>query len=113
MDHYILDGHTPVPVDLMTWARWFEESRTEADARITRRVAGDEIGPYFVSTVFLGVNHQYGSGPPLLFETMVFRDGDDVLCWRYSTWAQAEEGHGKIVDGLNSGQSIEEIESAA
>lgn len=78
--YYILDGKTPVPADLMAWARWYETA--------DRSVAKSAVGPYRVSTVFLGLNHQFGEGPPLLFETMVFgpEGADDVWCERCSTW---------------------------
>jgi hypothetical protein len=52
-----------------------------------------------VSTVFLGLDHQFGEGPPLLFETMVFAQQDmgrealEALTQRYSTWHEAEQGH--------------------
>jgi hypothetical protein len=54
-------------------------------------------GDVSVSTVFLGLDHNFGEGgAPLLFETMVFGlPGED--CRRYSTWAEAEEGHARIV----------------
>ena len=36
-------------------------------------VARTEVGPYVVSTVWLGLDHSYrDEGPPLIFETMVF-----------------------------------------
>ena len=50
-----------------------------------------------VSTVFLGLDHQYGDGPPLLFETMIFGGIHDEFCERCSTWAQAEEQHALAV----------------
>ena len=96
-DKYILDGHEPVPVDLMTWARWFEDNRDK------RRVAATDIfpGKLWVSTVFLGIDHGFGMGPPLLFETMVFDEsGNDDDCERYTTWEEAEAGHAKIVARL-------------
>jgi len=83
---YILDGHTPVPVDLMTWALWFQNEN--------RIVAKTEVRPgIVVSTVFIGIDHSFGHGKPLLFETMVFSDygGDDEV--RYSTWDEAVAGH--------------------
>lgn len=84
-DHYILDGHTPVACDLMTWARMFEKA--------DRHVAKTEKGGVKVSTVFLGLNHQYGEGPPLLFETMIFGGEHDQYQDRCSTWEQAEKMH--------------------
>ena len=69
-------------------------------AQTDRAVARTEIRPDpIVSTVFLGMGHAYGLGPPLLFETMVFPDGD---LWdeheRYTTWAEAEAGHQAMCD---------------
>jgi len=55
---------------------------------------------YRVSTVWLGLNHGFSpDSPPLIFETMVFMDGDmsglDIMD-RYSTKAQAKAGHARI-----------------
>jgi len=89
--HWILNGHELVECDLMTWARWLE-ANNEA-----RHVAADYVGPMWVSTVFLGIDHNFSTkGPPLLFETMVFTDSEeleDITCRRYATWDEAERGH--------------------
>ena len=86
-DKYILDGKTPQPCDdLMEWGEWHSNIDN-------RRVARDERGDVNVSTVFLGMDHQFGEGPPLLFETMVFGGKFDDECERYSTWDEAEAGH--------------------
>ena len=85
--HYILDGHTPVAADLMTWARWFE---TNFDNRI---VAKSRVWGCEVSTVFLGLDHQWGGGPPLLFETLVFGGPLDGKMYRVTTWEEAEAAH--------------------
>ena len=96
-DHYILDGHEVVKADdLMSWAKWLETSRDEC------RVASTGIGDVRVSTVFLGLDHQYGDGPPLLFETMVFAP-NECYCERCSTWEQAEAEHEKAVAWVNNG----------
>jgi len=88
---YILDNLKPVPCDdLMRWARWIETS----DRRIERTM----IGSIKVSTVFLGIDHNYcDDGPPILFETMVFGGAHDQEQYRYSTLAEAKTGHFKIV----------------
>jgi hypothetical protein len=91
-DHYVLIGQTPVPEpDLLTWARNFEiENRRAAVSRVFDLCE--------VSTVFLGLNHQWRKGPPLLFETMAFWDGEGG--WeqeRCSTWAEAEKQHAALV----------------
>lgn len=87
MRHFILDNHKAMPVDFMTWARWFEK----ADTRV---VAKDLIEGSRVSTVFLGLDHSFGGGgPPLLFETMVFDGPLNGEMERCSTWEQAEAQH--------------------
>ena len=67
-----------------------------------RRVAITTIpGVSEVSTVFLGLDHSFGTGPPILFETMIFCNNtdDDLHNWqhRYNTKAQAILGHAIIV----------------
>jgi hypothetical protein len=54
-----------------------------------------------ISTVFLSLDHSHvPGGPPIVFETMVFpKDGwADEDCERYSTYAEAVEGHKKMVE---------------
>lgn len=88
---YILDGKKPIPCDdIKTWARWFEGA--------DRHVAKTEIGNSKVSTVFLGLDHNFCDGKPLLFETMTFPDCE--IQERYSTWDEAEAGHNRIVQML-------------
>ena len=89
MGHYILKNKKPViEKDLLTWAKWFEDIKN-------RRVALTKIGEWSISTVFLGLDHNFTiKGKPLLFETMVF-PGDDTN--RYHTWKEAEEGHKKMI----------------
>ena len=85
-DHYVLHDRTPVPCDLMTWARWFEKAE--------RHVAQDQFGDVRVSTVFLGLDHRFGDeGPPLLFETMIFGGEHNDYQERCSTWDEAEAMH--------------------
>lgn len=91
--HYILQGRAAVPCDLMTWARWLETAR---DSRIVARTNISE--GVTVSTVFLGLDHQWGAGgPPLIFETMVFGGPNDSLEERCSTYDEAEEQHARVV----------------
>jgi hypothetical protein len=59
-----------------------------------KRVARTEIGKVVVSTVWLGLDHNHtGRGPPLIFETMVFGAKEEEHCERYSTQAEALDGH--------------------
>ena len=96
LGNYVLDrdGRTPIlEEDMLAWAKWFEE------AGESRRVARTEIGSVgFVSTVFLGLDHSFGEGRPVLFETMSFiGDESEDYFDRYCTWDEAEAGHARIV----------------
>jgi hypothetical protein len=58
----------------------------------------DGTGEVVVSTVFLGLDHNFSMvGPPLLFETMVFGGPLNGECRRYATWVEAEAGHREVV----------------
>ena len=89
---YILDGHQTVrEPDLLKWAAWFESNMDK------RHVADEQIGDSRVSTVFLGLDHQFLDGAPLLFETMVFSGPLDGKQDRCETWEQAEAQHAAMV----------------
>ena len=89
VQYILLDGE-PVPCDdSAEWCRWFESG--------DRRVASTHVGDVLVSTVFLAINHNYGAGPPLLFETMVFGGPLDEHCERYASRAEAVAGHERVV----------------
>lgn len=98
-DHYILIGQTPVPAELLEWARWLDEN---PESRIVRQTT--VLGICWVSTVFLGLDHSIGYSKedffpttmprqhrPVLFETMAFWEGEGGYEQeRCSTWAEAE-----------------------
>ena len=89
-DKFILKHRKPVPCnDLLKWSHWYEKKQ--------RRVRSTYIGPYWISTVFLGLNHRFfGDGPPILFETMVFNKlnpGEDLYSGRTCTWRHALKMH--------------------
>lgn len=107
---YKLDENkNAVPCDASEWLAP-TKSTTEA-----RRVAESYIGPFRVSTVFLGVDHAHGNGAPLLFETMVFIIDDpiDTYSRRYSTWTEAEKGHAETLTRLSIQLEEEEREALA
>jgi hypothetical protein len=88
-NYWILnEKHEAVPADAATWG-YFRQKHF--------RIAKTLILGADVSTVFLGINHRFGPGKPLLFETMVFGGPLDELCWRYETWQQAGRGHKRAV----------------
>ena len=80
--------------DAITADQWAALFRDQA----YKRVASDELGDIFVSTVWLGLNHNFDpDGEPLIFETMIFGGTHDEDQWRYSTEAEALEGHAAAV----------------
>ena len=93
MREWILVNREPRQVEIRTWALWFEAA--------DRRVAQDNVGSVRISTVFLGLDHnEDDSGPPLLFETMIFGGPRDDETHRYATWAEAEAGHARLLAEL-------------
>lgn len=61
-----------------------------------RRVAKTEFLNWWVSTVFLGLNHGY-SGKDLWFETMIFGGVNNGFIKRYGTLEEARRGHKRAV----------------
>jgi hypothetical protein len=109
--HYMLNpDHSLRPAELLEWARWHEHSYEERSVGLTI------VGPYRVSTMFLGLDHQFGDGPPMIFETCVFDSSasiEDSFCPgrfiehsevqdRCSTWDQAVEMHAQVVARLEA-----------
>lgn len=91
------DG-TPYPdgeKGLLEWAKDFEDPMKKI---VKQETTKDGM---WVSTVWLGLDHSFGSGPPLIFETMVFDGlgGDSVNDEqeRYSNEAEALAGHEQMV----------------
>jgi hypothetical protein len=103
--YYILIGREPVATDDMSsWAAGMTIDR--------RRVALTDLdGNVSVSTVFLGIDHGFRPGPPVLFESMVFGlESGEQDCWRYATWAAAEAGHEQIVAALRAGRPLDDVD---
>jgi len=88
--YFKLCGKKIIPTTLYKWGVMFEKEEA-------RRVAYDEIDEAYVSTVFLGIDHSFGSGTPLFFETMAFKTAnDDEHTRRYYSWDEAEAGHKEV-----------------
>ena len=101
--HYVLDdNNVPQRATSIEAARFYRLLKR-------RHVGWEEVGGCLVSTVFLGVDHNFsGRGPPLLFETMLF-PGDHhgaVVCQRYSTWDDAFLGHRAKVRELQQATAL-------
>ncbi len=96
--YWILDeqGEPQITADLTAWAQMFERD----ERRIVRqqRWLDAEGREHFVSTVFLGSDHSFGTGgPPVLWETMVFVDGVDKFQHRWCSRIEAIAGHHSTV----------------
>ena len=105
--YYRLDGHDVVPCEMLEWGLQMEERYGDRDPwRVARTDIKDAA---FVSTVFLGLDHNYwccghvctcpgGEHVPLVFETMVFGlPTEEEPQWRCSTWDQAVAQHAEVV----------------
>lgn len=91
---YTLDdeGRPVACPDSATWGRWMASVR---DGRVVARTrCRDEAS---VSTVFLGLDHNFGDGgPPVLWESMAFDAGDEDMD-RYTSREDAVMGHEAMV----------------
>src|SRR5262245_52369685 len=67
-----------------------------------KRVAEDTLpSGTWISTVWLGIDHSFFNGPPLIFETMVFPSRDKLSnldVERYATEEEAIAGHKAMVE---------------
>lgn len=76
--------------------------RRLADELEANPVARDEIGPYLVSTAFLGMDVEFGRDPiPSTFETAVFdeREPDRIVMVRHwPTEQAARHGHQAVAE---------------
>ena len=92
-DCYDRRGH---PISINEWTVLFEDPTYQ-------RVAYYEGGGYKVSTVWLGLDHGWGSDSPIIFETLVLRGVDEPeFMRRYSTEKDALDGHAEIISMLES-----------
>lgn len=69
------------------------------DHNKNRIVMQETLVGCLVSTIFLGFDHRYDDGPPILFETMLFYENDmEEYQKRCSTYAEALVMHQKAKD---------------
>lgn len=96
MTFYLL-GENNIPEEIEDAQEWAETFERRRDTHLM-----DTVGPFYISTTFLGIDHRFGDrGPPLLWESMVFYNGpNDPKFWegieiqyRYSSFKRAVQGH--------------------
>ena len=100
MGYYDKNG---IKIDVVEWGRLFEDM----SYKIIKKddiIVDDKT--YMVSTVWLGINHNFsGKGEPIIFETMIFgKDYDGEYQERYHTEKGAIYGHKKAIKLLKSGE---------
>lgn len=86
MSYYDIHGK---PMDMIEWSKAFGSP--------TRWRMLDKGEVWQVSTVWVGLDAQL-TGPPLIFESMAWREGAEVEQWRYATQEEAIEGHRKLIN---------------
>ena len=90
-----------------------EDWITKMSDDMYKRVALDTFPDgTFVSTVWLGLDHSFGSKRPIIFESMIFGPwvpDDDEFQWRYSSEMRARDGHRRIVQAIECGASPDEV----
>ena len=97
MTMYILDeNENPIKVS-------YEEAKISPWRDKRRNLIRTYYREYFISTVFLVIDHNFGfgDGAPVLWETMVFQEGGgeiDSFTERYSSRKDALKGHQRIVN---------------
>jgi len=100
MSHlYILDAHGEPEAcdDAAQWGEWFERATTTRERVVAHdRDEGADGLEILVSTVFLGIDHNFGGGPPLLWETMVMGGLLDGLQMRHSSREEAFRFHQEV-----------------
>ena len=98
--HYILKDKKIIPIEIWIdgkinqekldeWATWFGNIEN-------RKVDFSEIGNIRISTVFLGIDHNFSfleGHEPILFETAIIQDDDFEIVERYKTYDDAKKGH--------------------
>lgn len=95
MMYYDKDG---LPISAQSWMQLME---LESYRVLKQDTALDDS---WVSTIWLGFNHNIGSKKMHLFETMVFakRDQNDIIdSRRYSTKNEALKGHEEVLKERN------------
>jgi hypothetical protein len=78
------------PISMEEWSRLFRDMTYKV-------VEKTHVGDAEVSTVWIGADHGFGEGPPIIFETLIFGGALDQVGARYSTEEEARAGHEKFV----------------
>lgn len=97
----LVEGKTvPVPLTeegLKTFMEWFSDISN-------RKLASYEFENVKVSTVFLGLDHNWsGGGLPILWETVIFGGSNDGYLDRTTSKEEAMAAHKKAIEMVKRG----------
>ena len=106
--YYVLDGENKA---IPATAKEFSEFVSDPFRKVVSRT--ELPGDVQISTVFLGLDHGWGRGDPVLFETMIFGGEYDQHMWRYTSRDGAVVGHLAVLDALRAGLDPNEAVSDA
>lgn len=115
MRNYIVEpgGIIREEPDILLWAAWYEGSADQPFESGGRIVGRDKLAnSVLVSTVFLGIDHSFHGGSPIIFETMIFGGEHDEMQDRYATVEAAREGHADAVKLAEAGAGEPSIVNA-
>lgn len=97
MKYILVNKKVVATDDLSVWAEFYENDKNRVVTQTTTE-------HFFVSTVFLGLDHNFSGGAPITFETMIFKSNDSEIDFhdeyqeRYATWEEAEAGHSVAIN---------------
>jgi hypothetical protein len=89
MKQYILENKVPVEVSIFgdfVKMMAFQES----GGMIVKQ---EYFGNFYISTVFLGLDHNFGTGKPVLFETMIFTTEPTDFYFNGNKYQDTSSGH--------------------
>ncbi len=82
------------PLSHMEWSKLLENPEYKIVARLEEDRDGEHL---LISTVWLGLNHNWGPGKPLIFETMIFGGPYNEWQMRWTSEKEAVKGHEAVV----------------
>jgi hypothetical protein len=108
--YMLVNGKIKLATDMLEYARWFGDFNNRMIDRTEIQNLPNYPGGDFVSTVFLGIDHNFSPAEtwkehrPVLFESMIFGGKYNERGWRYSSYGEAKQAHWQIVDALRGGE---------
>jgi hypothetical protein len=93
LNKYILDenGEPKICNDVYVWGEWYENVSN-------RSILFNQVGDVKVSTVFLGLDHSFGIGDPVLWGSLITGGSYDGHEERYRSKKEAITNHDKLVE---------------